>query len=101
MDKYVETAASYSAILGNIPSDYKDIFKNNMVEVTEWMTDEEILSTIDKALEDKHKLKAIINTTAEIVNKRFGLDSAVENMDRVFMKLAKLMYAEDSLDLIK
>ena len=53
MAKYFEIAASYSGILGNIPSDYNDLFKNNIVEVTEWMTDEEILFTIDEALKNK------------------------------------------------
>ena len=54
--KYFEIGSSYGGIIGNIPSDYSDLFKNNIVEVTEWMTDDEILSTIDKALEDKKKI---------------------------------------------
>ena len=89
MDKYVETAASYSAVLGNIPSDYKDIFKNNIIEITEWMSDEEILSIIDKALEDKEKLKEMINKTAIIVKNNFDLDSAIKNMDNVFEEIFK------------
>ena len=84
MDKYVEAAASHSAILGNIPSDYEHIFKGNIVEVTEWMSDEEILSTIDRALEDKHKLKAMIDKTAELVTRQFDLNSATKKMDRAF-----------------
>ena len=72
--KYFEISASYSGILGNIPSDYNDLFKNNIVEVTEWMTDEEILSTIDKALEDKQKLQEMINRLSDRMHKEYNLD---------------------------
>jgi len=91
MDKYIESAASYSAILGNIPSDYTHIFKNNIIEITEWMSDEEILSIIDTALENKEKLKEIINKTATIVENSFDLNNAVKNMDNVFDEILKTM----------
>ena len=91
MDKYCEIASSYSGILGNIPSDYKDRFQNNIVEVTEWMSDEEILSTIDKALEDKEKLKTMINKTADIVKNNFDLNCAVVKMDNVFDEISRTL----------
>ena len=84
MDKYVEIAGSYSAILGNIPSDYHDLFKNNIVEVTEWMSDEEILSIIDKALKDKKKLWDMTKRLGDRVHKEYDLESAKNNMDNVF-----------------
>tara|TARA_Y100001980_G_C14331584_1_gene148762 strand:+ start:20 stop:559 length:540 start_codon:yes stop_codon:yes gene_type:complete len=84
MSKYFEIAASYSGILGNIPSDYNDLFKNNIIEVTEWMTDEEILSTIDKALEDKQKLQTMINRLGDRMHKEYNLDEGVKDMDKVF-----------------
>lgn len=84
MDKYMETAASYSAILGNIPSDYEELFKNNIVEVTEWMCDEEILSIIDKALEDKEKLWKMTQRLGDRVHSEYNLDVAVKNIDKVF-----------------
>jgi len=40
MSKYFEIAASYSCILGDIPSDYEYLLKGNMIEVNEWMSDE-------------------------------------------------------------
>ena len=85
--KYFEIPASYSGILGNIPSDYTDLFKNNIVEVTEWMTDEEILSTIDKALEDKQKLQETINRLGDRIHKEYNLDAGVKDIDNVFNKL--------------
>jgi len=89
MSKYFEIATSYSGILGNIPSDYNDLFKNNIVEVTEWMTDEEILSTIDKALEDKQKLQEMINTLGDRMHKEYNLDAGVKDMDEVFDEIMK------------
>ena len=80
----METAASYSAILGNIPSDYEELFKNNIVEVTEWMCDEEILSIIDKALEDKEKLWKMTQRLGDRVHSEYNLDVAVKNIDKVF-----------------
>jgi hypothetical protein len=56
MKKYLEISASGSTILGNIPSDYKNLFSGNIVEVDESMTDEEILSVVDKALTNKTEL---------------------------------------------
>lgn len=89
MSKYFEISASYSGILGNIPSDYNDLFKNNIIEVTEWMTDEEILSTIDKALEDKQKLQTMINRLGDRIHKEYNLDEGVKDMDKVFDEVFK------------
>jgi hypothetical protein len=89
MSKYFEIGASYSGILGNIPSDYNDLFKNNIVEVTEWMTDDEILSTIDKALEDKQKLQEMINRLSDRIHTEYNLDAGVKDMDEVFDEIMK------------
>ena len=90
MAKYFEIGGSYSGILGNIPSDYTNLLKNNIVEVTEWMTDEEILSTIDKALEDKQKLQEMINRLGDRIHKEYNLDAGVKDMDNVFDEVMKL-----------
>jgi hypothetical protein len=86
MAKYFEIPASYSAILGNIPSDYEDLFKGNIVEVTEWMSDEEILSIIDNALEDKEKLREMTKRLGDRVHCEYNLDEGIKNMDEVFVK---------------
>ena len=84
MAKYFEIGASYSGILGNIPSDYENLYKNNIVEVTEWMTDEEIIDTIDKALADKQKLQEMINIIGDETHKEYSLKAGTKNMDDVF-----------------
>lgn len=87
MAKYFEIPASYSAILGDIPSDYEYLFKDNIVEVTEWMTDEEILNIIDKALEDKEKLWEMTKRLGDRVHLECNLNSGTKNMDDVFESL--------------
>ena len=92
MAKYFEIGASYSGILSNIPSDYNDLFKNNIVEVTEWMSDEEILSTIDKALEDKQKLQEMINRLGDRIHKEYNLDAGVKDIDEVFDEINLILF---------
>jgi hypothetical protein len=65
--------------------------KNNIIEVTEWMTDEEILSTIDKALGDKQKLQTMINTLGDRMHKEYNLDAGVKDMDEVFDEIEKIL----------
>ena len=87
MSKYFEISASYSGILGDIPSDYYELFKDNIVYISEWMNDDEILSIIDNALSDKEKLVKMINNLGNKIHKEYNLDSCVENMDGIFEEL--------------
>ncbi len=87
MAKYFEIAASYSCVLGDIPSDYTFLFKNNIVEVTEWMSDEEILCIIDNALSDKKNLTEMTKRLGDKINSEYNLDSAVEEMDNIFEQI--------------
>ena len=87
MAKYFEIAGSYSAILGDIPTDYMSLFKNNIIEVTEWMTDEEIINIIDNALSDKNKLTIMTKRLGDIIHSDYNLESAVNDMDNIFDSL--------------
>lgn len=87
MSKYFEISASYSGILGDIPSDYYELFKDNTVYISEWMKEDEILSIIDNALSDKEKLKKMINNLGCKVHNEYCLDSCVKNMDNIFEEL--------------
>lgn len=87
--KYFEIAASYSCILGNIPTDYTELFTNNIVEISEWMTDDEILNIIDNALENKKELYEKTKRLGDRVHAEYNLDAAVINMDEVITELCK------------
>lgn len=84
--KYFEIAGSYSAILGNYPSDYKDLFENNIIYVNEWMDDKQILNIIDNALKNKEKLWEMTKRLGDIIHNEYDLKSSVEDFDKVFEK---------------
>jgi hypothetical protein len=89
MAKFFEIPASYSAILGDIPSDYNHLFKDNIVEVNEWMSDEEILNIIDKSLEDKDKLWEITKRLGDRVHEEYNLQAGTKNMDNVYNSISQ------------
>lgn len=86
-DKYLEISASYSCPLGNIPKHYQDVFKNNMIEITMNMTDEEIINIIDKALSNKKKLLEMTDRIHNIVRSKFNLDEMVKDYDQTFKNI--------------
>jgi hypothetical protein len=83
LHKYLEISASKSVILGNYPSDYKNLFDGNIIEVNEFMSDKEILSIIIEALQNKDKLKEIADRLYEKVINEHNLDKAVEDFDNI------------------
>lgn len=87
MDKYLEIAASKTAILGNIPVDYKEYFTGNIVEVNMQMSYMEICEKIVDALLNKKELQKKIDRMYNIAVKEFALDSAVRDYDKVFEEI--------------
>lgn len=61
MQKYIEISASDTVLLGNIPTDFKNLFEDNIIEINDDMSDEDILNVIDEALENKELLIEIGN----------------------------------------
>ena len=84
MHKYLEIGASKSVILGNIPTDYKNLFENNILEVNEFMTEEEILKIIDDALANKDKLEEMSNNLYNKIHQEHNFDCAVTNFNDIF-----------------
>jgi hypothetical protein len=77
MQKYFEISASDSTILGDIPTDFKHILKDNIVEINMHMTDQEILDIIDRTLEDKDTLVTKSKQFGEIIRRKYGSSSGV------------------------
>jgi len=75
MNKYMEIAGCGTVPLGNLPTDYSDLF-NEMVQINNDMNDDEILSIIDKALENKEDLlkrgKILFNKVHSITDQMYG-----------------------------
>ena len=84
MHKYLEISASYSAILGNIPSDYNDLLKNNIIEVNEFMSDDEIIDKISYYLENKEILFDMTKRLGDRVHNEHNFNEAIKNMDIIY-----------------
>ncbi len=82
--KHLEIPASKSVILGSYPSDYKELYEGNIIEINEFMSDDEILKTIDNALADKNKLEEMSNRIYNKVREEHNLDKALESFNRLF-----------------
>jgi hypothetical protein len=87
MHKYLEIGASKSVILGNIPTDYKSLFENNILEVNEFMTEEEILKIIDDGLANKNKLEEMSNNLYNKIHQEHNFDCAINNFNDLFDNL--------------
>jgi len=81
MHKFLEISASKSVILGTYPSDYKDLFDGNIINVTEFMDDNEIINIIDNALANKQKLLEISDILYKKVHSEHNLIEASKNFD--------------------
>jgi uncharacterized protein (DUF1919 family) len=90
LHKHLEIAASKSVILGSYPSDYQDTFEGNVVEVNEFMSDDEIINIIDKALADKKNLERMSNRIYEKVHQEHNLDKALESFNKVFNEVLNI-----------
>ena len=89
LHKYLEIAASKSVILGDIPCDYTELFKDNIVEVNSFMSDDEIISIIDYYLSNKHLLLEKSSRLHDIIMKEHNLEKATEDFERVIDNIIK------------
>ena len=81
--KHFEISASKSVILGSYPSDYKDLFDGNIVEVNEFMSDDEILSIIDNALQNKNRLIEMADRMYNKVISEHNLDKSIDDFNNI------------------
>lgn len=87
MHKYLEISASKSVIMGNIPEDYQDLLKNNMIEVDYFASDADILQKVDDALDNEQSLEEMSCRLYKRVHEEHNLDCAVTNFDNVLDEL--------------
>lgn len=91
--KYLEIAASDTVILGDIPTDYKNMYKGNIVEVNLDNTDEEIYNILCKALGDKEKLINMGKEFGKYVRKYHCYDCAIPD----YIDISKKVLGRDDL----
>ena len=81
--KYKETILSKSVILGPIPTDYKDEFDDNYINIEMKMSDNEIIKIIDNALKDKQKLNNIAEINYKKYSNLYNFETGYDNFIKV------------------
>jgi len=89
LHKHLEIPASKSVILGSYPSDYKKLFAGNIVEVNEFMSDDMILSIIDRYLQNKKQLAEMSNKIYNKIRNEHNLDKALEDFNYIIKSITK------------
>ena len=79
LKKYIETAACNTIICGDIPSDYKDEFKDNIIEINVSMTERKIISILDKALSNKDELIKKGKIFGEYIRNKYSFNNGNEH----------------------
>lgn len=87
MHKYFEIAASKSVILGNIPTDYDYLFRGNVIEVNEYMSEDNILSIIVNALANKRDLIEKSERLYKAIVNEHNLNKATDSMTNVISNI--------------
>ena len=85
--KHLEIPASNSVILGDYPSDYEETFKNNIVKIDKFMSEEKIINKIDEALSDKKSLLEKSQKLHDIIHKEHCLENSIEDFKNIIDKI--------------
>ena len=75
----MEIPMSHSVVLGYLPSVAENDYNNNYIKVTEDMTDEQIIKTIDTALEDKLLLEKMADDLYDNFRNKYSYEKNYEN----------------------
>lgn len=87
LHKHLEIPASKSVILGSYPSDYKELFNGNIIEVNEYMTDDQIINIIDNALSNKEDLELKSSRLYEKIKNQHNLNMSIESFNNIVTKI--------------
>jgi hypothetical protein len=84
--KYIEITLCNCKLAGNIPTDYKNIFSKNMLELNEKMSDEKILNVLCDYLKNyDDKMNNQMFTFMEHVKSNFNLDSYANKILKIII----------------
>jgi len=86
--KYPEIAASGSVILGNINDQGRRIWEDNLVELNNSMTDEEIQNAIMAALENKDRLKEMSRRMTEKLHRDYNIEMYNRKLHSIIQRVA-------------
>jgi hypothetical protein len=80
--KYLEIPACNSVICGDIPSDYENLLKDNMIEINDKMSDDKILNILEENLKNKEGLMKY-SLFGEYVRNNFNFQKGYEHLMKI------------------
>ena len=83
--KYFEIPSSNCLIAGDIPKDGIDLFKNNILELTNTMEDYEIISKLLECLNNYSEYISKIEKIKNIVDTKYNLDEYIERLLNILL----------------
>lgn len=86
LKKYFEVAMSNSVIVGNIPTDYNSLFKNNIIEISENLNDNEIINKLTESLNNKNELLKMSLKFSKKINKLYNYEAGYINLNNISKK---------------
>lgn len=87
--KYFEIMMCNSLIAGNIPTDGINILKNNIIELDEKMSDNEIIDLLKNALENYDQYSDKINHLYDYTKNNHGLDIYSDKLYQIVQSVQK------------
>lgn len=83
LKKYLEIPSCRTMIAGNIPTRYRSLFQNNIIELNPGMSDIQIINTLLSALNNKKKLMEDIDNLQNIMVNKFSYEKGNEHFNKI------------------
>ena len=90
LKKYIEIPASYCMVAGNIPTRYRNILSDKIIELRPTMSDTEIITRLQSALSDKDKLLEKIAYSYEFFTNNFSYEKGNETFNQIVDAIDKI-----------
>ncbi len=81
--KYLEIAASGTAVAGNLPDSGRELFKDCIIELQEGMSDATIIGTLQEHLAAKNRLHRLIAESSQRVRCDFSTDAFADRVMKI------------------
>lgn len=87
LKKYIEIPLSNSKLVGNIPSDYKHLFKDNIININMDDNDEIIYNNLISCIKNKNDLSIIDNNFLDKIKNNFSFEKGFNKLCTICEKI--------------
>lgn len=83
--KYFEISSSNCLIVGDIPTDGINLLKNNILELSQTLSDNEIIDKLTNCIKNYNEYTNIISNLKEITDKEYNLDKYICKLKSILL----------------